>query len=146
MDLTKEFPRSVHDRVHGIVQIGRTIDKGKALAHGNVGEYHYNCPMDVAVFTFLGIDHEALLEVIKTAKSDDEIYAYVKTFIDKKSAEEIARWNQEWVTRKPEGESLEFFLNLRNQIAPDRTDVLAWADLLDLDEKRTVPVRETANA
>ncbi|MDE2483581.1 MAG: DUF5069 domain-containing protein [bacterium] len=146
MDLTKEFPRSVHEQVHGLVQIGRTIDKGKALAHGNVGEYHYNCPMDVAVFTFLGIDHEALLEVIKTAKSDDEIYAYVKTFIDKKSAEEIARWNQEWVTRKPEGESLEFFLNLRNQIAPDRTDVLAWADLLDLDEKRTVPVRETANA
>ncbi len=146
MDLTKEFPRSVHDRVHGLVQIGRTIDKGKALAHGNVGEYHYNCPMDVAVFSFLGIDHEALLDVIKKAKSDDEIYAYVKTFIDKKSPEEIEGWNHEWVTHKPQGESLEYFLNLRNQLAPDRTDVTAWADLLDLDEKRTVPIRETANA
>ena len=146
MDLTKEFPRSVHDRVHGIVQIGRTIDKGKALAHGNVGEYHYNCPMDVAVFSFLGIDHEALLDVIKKASNDDEIYAYVKTFIDKKSPDEIERWNHEWVTHKPQGESLEYFLNLRNQLAPDRTDVTAWADLLDLDEKRTVPARETANA
>ena len=146
MDLTKEFPRSVHEKVHGLVQIGRAIDKGKALAHGNIGEYNFNCPMDVAVFSFLGIDHDAFFEVIKNAKSDDEIYAYVKTFIDKKTPEEIERWNQEWVSRQPQGESLAYFLNLRNQVAPERTDVMTWADLLDLDEKRSVPLRVTANA
>ncbi len=146
MDLTKEYPRSVHDKVHGLVQIGRAIDKGKALAHGNPGEYNFNCPMDVAVFSFLGIDHDALFEVIKNAKNDDEIYAYVKTFIDKKPAEEIERWNREWVSHQPEGESLQYFLNLRSQVAPDRTDVMTWADLLDLDEKRTVPVRQATHA
>ncbi len=146
MDLTKEFPRSVHEKVHGLVQIGRAIDKGKALAHGNIGEYNFNCPMDIAVFTFLGVDHDALFDVIKNAKNDDEIYAYVKTFIDKKTPEEIERWNQEWVSRQPQGESLAYFLNLRNQVAPERTDVMTWADLLDLDEKRSVPLRVTANA
>ncbi len=145
LDLTKTYPRSVQDKLFDLVQIGRTIDKGKATAHGNVGEYHYNCSMDQAVFGFLGIDHEALLDVIKNAKSDDEIYAYVESFINKKSPEEIARWNQEWLTKKPTGESLEYFLQLRNQIAPDRTDVTAWPDLLDLDEKRTVPKRETVS-
>jgi hypothetical protein len=146
MDLTTSYPCSVHDKMHGIVQIARTVQKGKALAHGNIGEYHYNCPMDVAVFTFLGIDHAALLDVIKNAKNDAEIEAYIKTFTDKKSAAEIETWNREYLSHKPEGESLEFFLSFRNQIAPDRTDVTTFADLLDLDEKRTVPKRETVNA
>jgi hypothetical protein len=145
MDLTKQYPRSVHQKLHGLVQIGRTIDKGKALAHGNVGDYHYNCGMDQAVFAFLGIDHEQLLEVIKRAKNDGEIEAYVKTFIDKKSPQELERWNREWVTKKPDGESFTSFQQLRNQVAPDRTDVTSWPDLLDLDEKRSVPIRETAN-
>lgn len=145
MDLTKEYPRSVHEKTHGLVQIGRAIDKGKATAHGNVGEYHYNCGMDQAVFAFLGIDHEALLDVIKT-KNDAEVDAYVKSFIDKKSPEEIERWNAEWLTSKPQGESLEYFTKMRSEIAPDRTDVTSWPDLLDLDEKRTVPKREPVHA
>lgn len=145
LDLTTTYPRSVHEKLFGLVQIARTIDKGKATAHGNVGEYHYNCGMDQAVFSFLGINHDALLDVIKNAKSDADIQSYVKSFIDKKSPEEISRWNQEWLTHKPTGESLEYFLQLRNQVAPNRTDVTSWPDLLDLDEKRTVPKRETAN-
>ena len=144
MDLTKTYPRSVHAKVHGVVQLGRTVDKGKATAHGNVGEYHYNCPMDQSVFGFLGINSDELLDVIKNAKNDEEIEAYLKGFVDKKSPEDIERWNREWVTHKPQGESLQFFEQLRREIAPDRTDVTSWADLLDLDEKRAVPRREAA--
>jgi len=142
MDLTTSYPASVKAQLFGIVQLQRTIEKGKALAHGAIGEYHYNCPMDVAVFTFLGIDHEALLNVIKNAKSDDEINAYVKPFVEKKSASELATWNTNWLKASPEkgSESETYFLNLRSEVAPDRTDVTAWADLLDLDEKRPVPV------
>lgn len=146
MDLTTSYPRSVHDKLFGLVQIGRTLDKGKAVAEGKEGEYHYNCPMDQAVFGFLGIDHDALLNVIKNAKNDGEIESYVKTYVDKKSPQEIETWDKEYVTRKPTGESLDYFLQLRDQIAPDRTDVVSWPDLLDLDEKRTVPKRETVNA
>jgi Domain of unknown function (DUF5069) len=141
VDLTKEYPRSVSAKWQGIVQLGRTIDKGKAVAHGNVGEYHYNCPMDVAVFGFLGIDHEQMLEVIKNAKGDAEIEAYTRPFIAKKSAEEIDQWNQEWLTKKPEGEGLAYFTNLRDSLDPTRTDIVTWADVLDLDEKREVPRR-----
>ncbi len=146
MDLTKEYPRSVHHKIHGAVQIARTTDKAKATALGNVGEYHYNCSMDQAVFGFLGMDHEAFLDVVKNAKTDADIEAYIKTFTDKKSTEEIERWNREYVSKKPEGESLEYFLNLRKSIAPDRTDVTSWPDLLDLDEKRAVPKRERVSA
>lgn len=146
MDLTKNYPRSVHEKVLGLVQLPRTIDKGKAKAYGNVGEYNYDCPMDKALFEFLGMNGDELLEVIKNAKSDAEIEAYCKRFVDKKTPAQIERWNHEWVTHKPEGPSLEYFLQLRGQIAPDRTDVTSWADLLDLDEKRPVPRRDAVSA
>lgn len=146
MDLTKTYPRSVHERLFGIVQLPRTIDKGKAKAHGTLGEYNYDCPMDQALFEFLGMNGDELLAVIENAKSDAEIEAYCKPFIDKKQPADIERWNHEWLTHKPQGPSLEYFLNLRSQVAPDRTDVTSWADLLDLDEKRPVPRREAVTA
>jgi hypothetical protein len=146
MDLTTGYPRSVSDKLFGLVQIGRAIDKGKATAVGKNGEYNFDCPMDNGVFEFLAIDGDKLLDVIKNAKSDADIESYVKGFIDKKSPQEIEAFNKEWLTYKPEGDSLNYFLQLRSQIAPDRTDVVTWPDLLDLDEKRTVPKRETVRA
>jgi hypothetical protein len=146
MDLTTSYPRSVKDTVAGVVMIGRTIDKAKAKAHGTIGEYHYNCPMDQAVFGLLGIDHEAFFDVVKNAKDDSEIEAHVADAVAKKSPDEIAAFNRDFLKRAPEpgSEGEGYFHQLRASVAPDRTDVTAWADLLDLDEKRDVPVRTAA--
>jgi hypothetical protein len=146
MDLTKEYPRSVRDKWQGVVQLGRTIDKGKAEAQGTIGEYHYNCPMDQAVFSFLGIDHGQMLDSIRNAKSDAEIEAFTRPFVEAKSREEVERWNRDWLSREPQGESAKAFQGLRAQIASDRTDVTTWPDLLDIDEKRYVPRRATGVA
>ncbi|MDQ6931125.1 MAG: DUF5069 domain-containing protein [Candidatus Eremiobacteraeota bacterium] len=146
MDLTKEFPRSVSEKMHGLVQLARTTDKAKATAHGNVGEYHYNCPMDQAVFGFLGIDHEKYLDAVKNAKDDQAIKDYAGEFVYKKSDAEIDAWNKQYLAKTPTGESLEHFNKMRAEIAPDRTDVTTWPDLLDLDEKRTVPKRNATAA
>jgi hypothetical protein len=146
LDLTTSYPRSVRDKIQGVVMLPRTIDKGIAFANGKVGEYHYDCPMDKGVLGFLNIDANALLDAIKKANSHDEIVAFVKPYIDKKSAAEIAAFNDGFLASKPEpgSDSEKGFLNLRNQVAPQRTDVTVWADLLDLDEKRTVPERVAA--
>lgn len=141
MDLTSAFPRSVKDKIAGVVMLARTTDKAKAQASGNIGEYHYNCPMDVAVFSFLGIDHEKFLETVKHATSDHDIEAFAQEHTAKKTPAEIEAWNADFLKHAPapgsDGEK--YFLDLRSQVAPDRTDVTAWADLLDLDEKRQVP-------
>ncbi|MDQ2858636.1 MAG: DUF5069 domain-containing protein [Candidatus Eremiobacteraeota bacterium] len=146
MDLTTSFPRSVKDKVAGVVMLGRAIDKGKAVAHGNVGEYNFNCPMDQAVFGFLGIDQAQLLEKIKQTKDDGEIEAFAKPFVAKKSSQELEQFNAGFLQSSPaagsDGEK--YFYELRGKVAPDRTDVTAWADLLDLDEKRDVPKRAAA--
>ena len=144
MDLTKEFPRSVHAPFAGVVMLARTTDKAKAKAAETLGEYDYNCPMDQAVFGFLGIDADQFLETVKKANGDDrKIEAYAKTFADKKSPAEIEQFNTNFLKHAPEpgSEAEGYFLELRNQVAPDRTDVTLWADVLDLDEKRDVPKR-----
>jgi hypothetical protein len=145
MDLTKEHPRSVKDKWQGVVQLGRTVDKAKAKARGNIGEYHYNCPMDQAVFEFLDIDHERMLDTVRNAKSDADIEAFTAPHVRKKSQNEIEQWNRDWLAHEPEGKSREAFFEMREEVAPDRTDVTTWPDLLDLDEGRDVPRRAGAS-
>jgi len=147
LDLTKSYPRSVRDKsVLGVVQLGRAIDKGIATANGTHGEYNFDCPMDNGVFGFIGVNGEKVLDVIKKANNEGEIVAYLKPFADKKSAAEITAFNAEFLSHAPDpgSDGEKYFLNLRNQAAPDRTDVTTWADLLDLDEKRNVPHRVLA--
>jgi Domain of unknown function (DUF5069) len=147
-DLTSSYPRSVRDEYLGVVQLGRAVDKGIATANGLNGEYNYDCPMDKAVFEFLGIDAGALLDVLKTAQSEAEIEAYLKPIVDRKSPAEIESFNAHFLEHAPQPGTpgAEYFLELRNQVAPDRTDVTYWADLLDLDEKRDVPRRVPVSA
>ena len=145
-DLTTGYPRSVKEKVLGVVMLGRAIDKGIATANGTNGEYNFDCPMDKAVFGTLGVDHNALLDVIKKANSEDDILAYLKPIVDKADPQKVAEFNEHFVQHAPEkgSDGEKYFLDLRNSVAPDRTDVTSWADLLDLDEKRQVPQRVTA--
>jgi hypothetical protein len=146
MDLTTGYPSSVREKLLGIVQLKRTVDKGKAVAVGKIGEYQYDCPMDKHLFDWLGISGEDLLDVIKSAKSDDEIVEYVAPYVHAKTDEEIEAFNSEWLAHAPEaGTPAEgYFLKMRTDLDPSRTDITAWADLLDLDEKREVPRRVAA--
>jgi hypothetical protein len=147
MNTTTAVPRSVHEKYLGIVQLARTIDKAKMVARGTIGEYHYNCPMDQALFTEFGIDSTKLAELVadgeKNASHAPALEAYLKPLLHKKTPVDFERFNRDTVNHKPAGESLTHFNALRAKIAPDRTDVTTWPDLLDLDEGRTVPKRTT---
>src|ERR1700737_1049172 len=137
---TTAFPRSVHHKYLGIVQLARTIDKAKMVANGTIGEYRYDCPMDQALFAEFGIDGKKLSDVVSDAAKDAghgaAVEAYVKPLVQKKTQVEIERFNRETLGHKPTGESLTAFNTLRAKVAPDRTDVVTWPDLLDLDEGR----------
>jgi hypothetical protein len=129
-----------------MVQLARTLDKARAYNAGTLGEYHYNCPMDQELFRFLGTDQA---EFARRAQdiSDAEIERWVQdSFLSKKTQREIEEWNASWVNHGPDpgSESERHFLGMRDTIAPVRTDVHSWADLLDLDEGRVVPQRRAA--
>ena len=133
-------------RCSGSSKLKRTIDKGKALAAGTIGEYQYDCPMDKHLFEFLDLDGDTLLDVIKSASNDAEISEFVAPYVHAKEDDEIAAFNRDWVKHAPDkgSKAEEAFLKMRAAIAPDRTDVTTWTDLLDLDEKRPVPHRVAA--
>src|ERR1700676_867602 len=130
LDLTSAFPRSVRNELLGVVQLGRAIDKGIATANGTQGEYNYDCPMDKGVLDFLGVKGEKLLDVIKKANSEADIVAYLKPFVDAKSPAEIKDFNEHFLAHGPEAGSdgEKYFLNMRNAVAPGRTDVTTWPD------------------
>ena len=146
MDLTKTTPRSVSEMMLGIVQLARTTDKAKALVHGTIADYKYDSPMDQGLFEYLGMEPEAFLNVVRAAKSDSEIEAYAKTFVAKKDPRNIEAFNKRWLSAVPTGESLKHFEELRSKIAPSRSDVVSWSDLLDLEEGRTVQHREAVTS
>src|SRR5947207_1354825 len=76
-DLTKEPPRSPKTRVGGYAILGRTIDKCRALLWGNIGEYHFDCPLDNMLFGFKRIKGDDFKAFVETGASDDEIAKWV---------------------------------------------------------------------
>lgn len=145
---TQAFPRSVNDKYLGIVQLARTIDKAKMVANGTIGEYRYGCSMDQHLFTAFGIDASKLAAIVSDAAKNPahaaNVEAYLMPLVQKKTPSEIDRFNDDTLTRRPTAESADAFNALRATVAPERTDVTTWPDLLDLEEGRAVPQRVRA--
>src|SRR6267142_1301820 len=94
-DLTRESPRSPRVRVGGYAILGRTLDKCRALLAGNIGEYHFDCPLDNTLFGWkriVGDDFKA--EVAKGA-SDEEMVKWLEAHGRPKTDEEKAAWAEE---------------------------------------------------
>ena len=92
-DLTKIAPRSPHVVLGGFKILARTIDKCQAVLWGNVGEYHFDCPLDNQLFSFKGIKGEDFKKFVSEGHTDDEIVAWVKANGTAKSDKEISEWN-----------------------------------------------------
>jgi hypothetical protein len=143
MDLTKEIPRSPKDKMDGIVSLGRMLDKARASNEGKLGEYDYDCPHDKPVLDFLGTDSVTFATEASELKDDAEVAAWVqREFLSKKTPQEIAAFNEARENWRPAPgtPAVAYFEKMRSEVAPDRTDVKTWFDLLDLEEKRPVPV------
>jgi hypothetical protein len=76
-NLTKEAPRSPRIRVGGYAILGRTIDKCRALVAGNIGEYHFDCPLDSTLFGFKGVKGDDFKAQIEQGASDQEIVEWL---------------------------------------------------------------------
>lgn len=144
MDLRTEFPRSPKDKLAGYVHLPRMLDKCRATLAGTQGEYIYPCPMDQRLLAFAGISAEQFTEAARS-KTDSALAEWFKKSAAPHSPAEIEQWNAEFLTYGPDtDEKKAYFNKLREAVDPSRPDITAWADLLDLDEKRPVPKR-TAN-
>jgi hypothetical protein len=139
MDLRKEFPRSPKEQLDGYAHVARIIDKARAHNAGMLGEYIYNCPMDQSWFQFTGVTAEAFSEAVRT-RDDRQMAEWIRQTAQPHSKSEIEVWNRTLLSRTPSSpESQQRFLATRQKLAPERTDITTWPDLIDLEEGRTVP-------
>ena len=135
-DLTKQPPRSPRVRLGGFVILPRMLDKGRALIAGKAGEYKYACPLDQQFLQFAGIDPEALRPQLAAGKGDGEILDWVLGHsTSRPTPAHIAAWSALQEQRAPaDPGSRGFFNDVHRKIAPQRTDLSTWFDLLDLDD------------
>ncbi len=93
-DLTKEAPRSPYELINGFTILARTIDKCRAVIAGTNGEYHFDCPLDKALFGFKGIDANEFKDFVASGSSDEEIGEWVFEHGTQKTVDEIKTWSK----------------------------------------------------
>ena len=134
-DLTREAQRSPRIRVGGHAILGRTIDKCRALVAGDIGEYHFDCPLDRTLFGFKGVKREDFRAQIEQGASDEEMVEWLNRIGEKKTPSEIKRWSE-----KMEASSLyddlekhEFFVKEAKKLGlnPENTTTFDWLEVDD---------------
>ena len=148
MDLTKEYPRSALERFAGVVMAPRTTDKCRAHLQGAVGEYIYNCGLDRELFKFLDSNADEFAGVVRQARDDSDVEAFVRQKVAGKSPAEIEAFNREFLDYEPDL-SRDAYQGQREALArraPDRSDLTLWVHLTDIEEGRPVPLPEEVQA
>ena len=134
-DLGKEPPRSPRIRVGGYAILARTIDKCRALVAGNIGEYHFDCPLDNMLFGFKGVNGDDFKAQIERGASDQEILEWLNQSGENKTQSEIRRWSE-----KVEASSLyddlekhDFFVEATKKLGldPTETTTIEWLEIDD---------------
>jgi hypothetical protein len=138
-DLTQRAPRSPRVRLGGFVLLPRILDKCRATIGGKNGEYMFNCPLDQRFFEYIQLDAEAFRKEVQRGTSDAEMLSWVLVHSKTKPGiTEIIAWSQYQEQRVPgDIESRDFFHGLHKKVAPHRSDIHTWFDLLDLDDFAT---------
>jgi len=135
-DLTKEAPRSPRIRIGGYAILGRTIDKCRALVAGNIGEYHFDCPLDNTLFGFKGVKGADFKAQIENGASDQQMAEWLDANGEKKTPEEIKRWSDEVEAASlyNDPEKREYFAEECQKLGldPAKTPTFDW---LEADDK-----------
>jgi len=135
-DLTKEAPRSPRVRIGGYAILARTYDKCCALLAGNIGDYHFDCPLDNMLFGFKGVKGDDFKAEVEKGATDQEMALWLDNHGEKKTPEEVKAWSDEVEATNPSNnpEKREWF---EEQVKPYRLNPLTTTlfDWLEVDDK-----------
>ena len=92
-NLTKEPPRSPRYRLGDYAIMARMMDKGRADLQGNVGEYHFACPLDQMLFEFKGVNADEVKKLLASGAADEQVVTWFGSHGTARTAEEIKTWS-----------------------------------------------------
>lgn len=139
-DLTKVAPRSAYERIGGFAIIARTIDKCRATLEGKNGEYHFDCPLDNALFSFKGIKGDSFKAYVAEGHSDEEIASWLKTVGTPKTDAEIKAWSDAFKTDfsySTDPNKKDWFIGECKRLGLDPMKTTLF-DYLDVDDKASM--------
>jgi len=93
-NLNKESPRSPRSPLGGYALMARMIDKGCADLGGNVGEYHFACPLDQMLFEFKGVKADDVKKLLGSGATDEQVVTWFNSHGTSKTSEEIQQWSK----------------------------------------------------
>src|SRR5260370_23249075 len=103
---------------------------------GNIGDYHFDCPLDNMLFGFKGVKGDDLKAQIEQGASDQEMVEWLNQSGEKKTPEEIKRWCEkvEVDSLYNDPEKRDFFSEEAKKLGldPAKTTTFEW---LELDDK-----------
>jgi hypothetical protein len=143
-DLTKGFPHSPHAMLGGYVLAKRAVDKCRADLAGNLGEYHYDCPLDNIFLGFAGLNGSDLREFVATGADDAAVSAWIEKNAAKRPRIEVIKWNNDWrykrISELPDGMQ-EFMEDYIPQNVPAAVihHIRYFFDIFDAEEQRFNP-------
>jgi hypothetical protein len=121
--------------VGGYAILGRTIDKCRALVAGDIGEYHFDCPLDNTLFGFKGVKGKDFKAQIEQGASDQEMIEWLNQSGEKKTPAQIHRWSEkvEASSLHDDLEKREFFVEQTRKLGldPGKTTTFDWLEVDD---------------
>jgi hypothetical protein len=134
-DLTKEAPRSPRLRIGGYAILARTADKCRALLWGDLGPYHYDCPLDNILFGFKGVRGDAFKAEVERGSTDEELAAWLDRNGTAKTPTEVKEWSDsvEKYSMNDDPEKKEFFASECEKLGldPAKTTLFDWLEADD---------------
>jgi hypothetical protein len=134
-DLTKEAPRSPKVRVGGYVILARTYDKCRAMLWGNIGEYHFDCPLDNMLFGWKGVTGDAFKAEVEKGATDEEMAKWLDQNGTKMSADQVQEWSEMMMAANPyqDPEKRDWFVEQVSvyKLDPATTTLFDWLDVDD---------------
>ncbi len=135
MDLTKEAPRSPKTKLGGYVILARTLDKCRAQLWGNIGEYHFDCPLDNMLFGPAGVKGDDFKAAVEKGASDDEMVQWMNENGSLKSPEAIKAFSDGMMAANPyeNPEKRDWFVEQVSvyKLDPKTTTLFDWLDVDD---------------
>lgn len=133
-----DLPSAYIPHACGLLHLPRFIAKAKKSISGELGKSYqrnYKKGFDRFLCLHLGIEPDAVEEIVRTSESDEEI--------DRRLAEifpsdlRIAKWNREVVQKGLSEMGRQALEDAKKKMGiEDRVDLLSFADMIEFDEER----------
>ena len=142
IDLTQQPPRTPYLRsVFGLMGAARMADKARAARAGTLGEYRYgdDSGLDRAILEFLGMSAGDFMEAAYAHPNDTELSEWIAERVEKTPSEKCT-FNALRAQFGRFGEVRAAFLQRREEVGCERSDVDTYFDLMDVDDEKSFGV------